>query len=62
MFSVPRAEYEVVKRVLMSGLHKKIRTLAVEWHHGNPFVFGNYTSEGWERAKLTFRMPDHACG
>lgn len=30
----------LVRRILMSGLHKRIRYLGVEWHHTNWQVLG----------------------
>ena len=34
-------EFDVVKRILVTGLHKKIDVMAVEWHHTNSQVLGN---------------------
>ena len=37
---VSGAEFDVVKRLLTTGLHTKIDVMAVEWHHTNGAVLG----------------------
>lgn len=39
------AEYDVVRRILITGSMKLIDKLAVEWHHEANFVFGERTDE-----------------
>lgn len=49
-----RSEFALVRRILMTGLHRRIRYLGVEWHHNNYWVLGD--SELTER--YTF---EHNC-
>jgi hypothetical protein len=54
-------EYEVLLQAIVSGLFDSlIDKIAVEWHHNNPYVFGNPQGQGDpERARVHQKYLDY---